>query len=147
MNKSLDYYSMDDMLSDDEILVRNTARQFTKDKILPIIRDYHRNAEFPKMLIKDMAKLGFLGITLPQQYGCADMDYRVYGLIMQELERGDSSIRSFASVQNSLVMYPIYAFGSEEQKRTWLPLLASGEKIGCFGLTEADFGSNPVGRW
>jgi glutaryl-CoA dehydrogenase len=92
-----------------------------------------------------MAELGFLGITLPEKYGCSEMNYTVYGLIMQELERGDSAIRSFASVQNSLVMYPIYAFGSEEQKQKWLPLLATGEKVGCFGLTEADFGSNPGG--
>ena len=145
MFEDLDYFNLDDVLSEEEKLVRNTSRQFTEDKIMPVIQEYHRKAEFPQELIKEMGNLGFLGITLPEKYGCAGMNYTIYGLIMQELERGDSSIRSFASVQNSLVMYPIYTFGSEEQKQKWLPKLASGIKIGCFGLTEPDFGSNPGG--
>jgi glutaryl-CoA dehydrogenase len=145
MFESLDYYRLDDSLSEDEKMVRATSRQFTEDKVLPIIRDYHRQAEFPKKLIQEMGNLGFFGVTLPEKYGCTGMNYTVYGLIMQELERGDSAIRSFASVQSSLVMFPIYEFGSEEQKQKWLPQLASGKKIGCFGLTEPDFGSNPSG--
>ena len=145
MFESLDYYRIDDLLSEEEKLARATSRQFTKDKVMPVIQEYHRKSEFPQQLIQEMGNLGFLGITLPEKYGCSEMNYTVYGLIMQELERGDSSIRSFASVQNSLVMYPIYTFGSEEQKQKWLPQLASGNKIGCFGLTEPDFGSNPGG--
>lgn len=145
MYESLDYFRLDDCLSEDEKLVRITARQFTENKVMPIIRDHHRKAEFPKKLIQTMGNLGFFGITLPEKYGCSGMNYTIYGLIMQELERGDSAIRSFASVQNSLVMYPIFTFGSEEQKQKWLPQLASGEKIGCFSLTEPDFGSNPGG--
>jgi len=145
MSESLDYYRLDDLLSEDEKLVRATTRQFTEEKVIPVIREYHRKAEFPKKLISEMGNLGFLGVTLPEKYGCAGMNYTVYGLIMQELEQGDSAIRSFASVQSSLVMYPIYAFGSEEQKQKWLPLLAAGKKNGCFGLTEPDFGSNPGG--
>ena len=145
MFESLDYYRLDDSLSEEEKMVRATSRQFVEDRIIPIIRDYHRKAEFPKELIQQMGNLGFLGVTLPEKYGCGGMNYTIYGLIMQELERGDSAIRSFASVQSSLVMYPIFAFGSEEQKHKWLPQLASGNKIGCFGLTEPDFGSNPGG--
>jgi len=145
MFEGLDYYGLDDLLSEEEKLARSTSRQFTEDKIIPVIQEYHRKAQFPQELIKEMGKLGFLGITIPEKYGCAGMNYTVYGLIMQELERGDSAIRSFASVQNSLVMYPIYTFGSELQKQKWLPQLASGNRIGCFGLTEPDFGSNPGG--
>jgi len=145
MFEGLDYYRLDDLLSEEEKLAQSTSRQFTEDKVMPVIQEYHRNAEFPMQLIKDMGDLGFFGVTLPEKYGCAGMNYTVYGIIMQELERGDSSIRSFASVQNSLVMYPIYTFGTEEQKNKWLPQLASGNKIGCFGLTEPDFGSNPGG--
>ena len=145
MFESLDYYRLVDLLSEEEKIVRATSRQFVEDRVIPIIRDYHRKAEFPKELIQQMGNLGFLGVTLPEKYGCGGMNYTIYGLIMQELERGDSAIRSFASVQSSLVMYPIFAFGSEEQKHKWLPQLASGNKIGCFGLTEPDFGSNPGG--
>jgi len=145
MFEGLDYYRLDDLLSEEEKLARSTSRQFTEDKVMPIIQEYHRMAEFPQELIKEMGDLGFLGVTLPEKYGCAEMNYTVYGLIMQELERGDSAIRSFASVQNSLVMYPIFTYGSEEQKQKWLPQLAAGNKIGCFGLTEPDFGSNPGG--
>jgi len=145
MFESLDYYRLNDLLSEEEKLARSSSRQFSEDLVLPVIQEYHRKAEFPKQLIKEMGNLGFLGVTFPEEYGCAGMNYTVYGLIMQELERGDSAIRSFASVQNSLVMYPIYKFGTEEQKQKWLPQLASGNKIGCFGLTESDFGSNPGG--
>ena len=145
MFEGLDYYRLDDLLTDEEKMVRGTSRQFTEDKILPIIRDYHRKAEFPTQVIREMGEIGFLGTTLPEKFGCAEMNYTSYGLIMQELERGDSAIRSFASVQSSLVMYPIYKFGSEDQKEKWLPKLATGEKVGCFGLTEPDFGSNPGG--
>jgi len=145
MFESLDYYRLNDLLSEEEKLARSSSRQFSEDLVLPVIQEYHRKAEFPKQLIKEMGNLGFLGITFPEEYGCAGMNYTAYGLIMQELERGDSAIRSFASVQNSLVMYPIYKFGTEEQKQKWLPQLASGNKIGCFGLTESDFGSNPGG--
>ena len=145
MFESLDYYRLDDVLSEEEKLVRTTSRQFTEDRVMPIIREYHRKAEFPSELITEMGKLGLLGSTLPEKFGCADMNYTSYGLMLQELERGDSAIRSFASVQSSLVMYPIYKFGSEEQKEKWLPQLATGNKVGCFGLTEPDFGSNPGG--
>jgi glutaryl-CoA dehydrogenase len=145
MFEGLDYYRLNDLLSEEEKMVRATSRQFIEDKVMPVIREYHRKAEFPEELIREMGKVGFLGSTLPEKHGCAGMNYTCYGLIMQELERGDSAIRSFASVQSSLVMYPIYVFGSEEQKQKWLPQLASGEKIGCFGLTEPDFGSNPGG--
>lgn len=145
MFEGLDYYRLDDLLTDEEKMVRNTSRQFVEDKIMPIIRDYHRKAEFPEHVVREMGNLGFLGATLPEKFGCAELNYTSYGLIMQELERGDSAIRSFASVQSSLVMYPIYKFGSEEQKERWIPQLATGEKLGCFGLTEPDFGSNPGG--
>src|SRR5579871_6621877 len=125
-------------------MVRQTARRFVDDEVLPVIRDCFREARFPRQLIPQMAALGFLGANL-EGYGCAGMSNVEYGLIMQELERGDSGLRSFVSVQGALVMYPIFAFGSEEQKRKWLPALAKGEKIGCFGLTEPDHGSDPGG--
>jgi len=145
MYESIDYYKLDDWFSDEEKMVRTTTRQFTEDRVIPIISEFHRKSEFPVDLVEEMGKIGLLGATLPEKYGCASMNYTSYGLIMQELERGDSSIRSFASVQSSLVMFPIYKFGTEEQKNKWLPELASGKKIGCFGLTEPDFGSNPGG--
>ncbi|MBV6513276.1 MAG: acyl-CoA dehydrogenase family protein [Ignavibacteriales bacterium] len=141
----VDYFNMDELLSEDEIMVRDSVRDFVSAEVIPIIEEYNRESKFPHHLIPKMAELGLFGITLPQKYGCAGMNSVVYGLAMQELERGDSGIRSFVSVQSSLVMYPIYTFGSEEQKDFWLPKLATGEKIGCFGLTEPDFGSNPGG--
>lgn len=143
--QSPDYYSTESLLAEDEILVRNTVRDFVEDNVLPIIEQHNRAATFPVHLVKQMAELGLFGATLPAKYGCAELNNVAYGLMMQELERGDSGIRSFASVQSALVMYPIYTFGSEQQKDVWLPQLAKGEKIGCFGLTEPDFGSNPGG--
>ncbi len=143
--KSVDYYNFDSLLTEEEILIRNTIREFVDDNILPIIEDYYMKGEFPAQLVPKMAEMGMFGATLPAKYGCAEMNNVAYGLVMQELERGDSGVRSFASVQSSLVMYPIYTFGSEAQKNYWLPKLARAEKIGCFGLTEPDFGSNPGG--
>ena len=143
--QGLDYYDIGLQLSEEETLVRNTVREFVDDNILPIIEKYNREGVFPIQLVKQMAELGLFGATLPAKYGCAELNNVAYGLMMQELERGDSGIRSFASVQSALVMYPIHAFGSEEQKDYWLPKLATGEKIGCFGLTEPDYGSNPGG--
>lgn len=141
----VDYYNIESLLSEEEILVRDSVREFVSDQIIPIIEKYNREGSFPMDLIPKMAELNLFGITLPAKYGCAGLNNVAYGLAMQELERGDSGIRSFVSVQSALVMYPIYAFGSEEQKDYWLPLLAKGEKIGCFGLTEPDYGSNPGG--
>ena len=140
----VDYMQFDSLLSEQERLVRQTAGQFVDDRVLPVIRDAFNKAEFPKQLIPEMAQLGFLGANL-EGYGCAGMNNVEYGLIMQELERGDSGLRSFVSVQGGLVMYPIYTYGSDEQKERWLPKLQSGEAIGCFGLTEPQFGSNPAG--
>jgi len=140
-----DYYLLDELLTDEHKLIRDTARAFVKKSISPIIEEACQKAEFPKQIIKGLAEIGAFGPTIPREYGGAGLDYISYGIIMQEIERGDSGIRSTASVQGSLVMYPIYAFGSEEQKKKWLPLLASGDKIGCFGLTEPDHGSNPSG--
>lgn len=141
----VDYASLDGMLSQEELLVRQTVREFVDEHVLPIIERHNREGTFPRDLIGKMASLGMFGSTLPARYGGAEMNNVAYGLVMQELERGDSGVRSFASVQSALVMYPIFAYGSEEQKSAWLPLLARGEKIGCFGLTEPDFGSNPGG--
>jgi glutaryl-CoA dehydrogenase len=141
----VDYYQLDELLSEDEVLVRNTVREFVEEKVLPIIEKHYEDGTFPMHLIPQMAELGLFGSTLPAKYGCAEMNNVAYGLLMQELERGDSGIRSFASVQSGLVMYPIFAFGSEAQKEHWLPKLASGQAIGCFGLTEPDYGSNPGG--
>ena len=141
----VDFYNLDSLLSEEELLVRNTVREFVEDNVLPIIEKHNRAGTFPVDLVKKMAELGMFGSTLPAKYGCAEMNNVAYGLVMQELERGDSGVRSFASVQSGLVMYPIYTFGSEAQKDFWLPKLASGDKIGCFGLTEPDFGSNPAG--
>jgi glutaryl-CoA dehydrogenase len=140
----VDYLRIDSLFSGQELLVRETARRFVDERVLPLIRDCYRDARFPKELIPEMASLGFLGANL-EGYGCAGMSNVEYGLVMQELERGDSGLRSFVSVQGALVMYPILTFGSEEQKQTWLPRLQSGTAIGCFGLTEPGFGSNPAG--
>lgn len=140
-----DYYALDELLSEEERLVRQTVSDFVDAEVLPIIERHAREGTFPMDLVQKIGELGLFGITLPQEYGCAGLNNICYGLAMQELERGDSGVRSFASVQSSLVMYPINAFGSEEQKRKWLPRLAKGEAIGCFGLTEPDYGSNPAG--
>ncbi len=140
----VDYLQFDSLLTEQELLVRQTARQFTDERILPIVREAYSKGTFPRQIVPELARLGFLGANL-EGYGCAGMNNVEYGLIMQELERGDTGIRSFVSVQGALVMYAIHALGSEEQKQRWLPLLQSGEAIGCFGLTEPDFGSNPSG--
>ena len=140
----VDYIQFDSLLSEQELLVRQTARQFVDERVVPIIREAYNNAIFPTGLIREMGELGFFGANL-EGYGCAGMNSVEYGLIMQELERGDSGLRSFASVQGALVMYPIHTYGSEEQKQRWLPKLQSGAAVGCFGLTEPDFGSNPAG--
>jgi glutaryl-CoA dehydrogenase len=142
--RGVDFIGFDSLLNDDERLVRDTSRRFVEDNVVPIIEECNRAGRFPRELVKPMAELGFFGSSL-HGYGCAGMSNVEYGLVMQELERGDSGIRSFVSVQSALVMYPIFAFGSEEQKRQWLPALQSGDKLGCFGLTEPDFGSNPGG--
>jgi glutaryl-CoA dehydrogenase len=142
--RGVDYFSVDSLFSEEELMVRQTARRFADERILPLIRDCYRDARFPKELVGEMADLGFLGANL-EGYGCAGMSNVEYGLIMQELERVDSGVRSFVSVQGALVMYPIHRYGSEDQKQQWLPLLQSGKAIGCFGLTEPDFGSNPGG--
>jgi glutaryl-CoA dehydrogenase len=140
----VDYVLIDSQLSEQELLVRQTARQFVDERVLPVIRDAFRDATFPRALVSEMGRLGFFGANL-EGYGCAGMNNVEYGLVMQELERGDSGVRSFASVQAALVMYPILTYGSEEQKQRWLPRLQSGEALGCFGLTEPGFGSNPAG--
>src|SRR5580692_3049830 len=140
--QNFDFLNLDSTLSEDELLVRRTARDFVEDNIVPIVEDCFREGRFPRELVPLMGKLGFFGATL-EGYGCAGMSNVEYGLVMQELERGDSGLRSMVSVQSALVMYPIYAFGSEAQKDKWLPLLQQGKAIGCFGLTEPQFGSNP----
>jgi glutaryl-CoA dehydrogenase len=140
----VDYLQIDSLFSEQELLVRQTARQFVEDRAIPLVRDCFRDARFPKELIPEFGRLGFLGANL-EGYGCAGMSNIEYGLVMQELERADSGLRSFASVQGALVMYPILTYGSEEQKERWLPKLQSGQAIGCFGLTEPGFGSNPAG--
>jgi glutaryl-CoA dehydrogenase len=140
-----DFYNVDDLLTEEHILIRNSVRDWVKRELSPIIEEYAQKAEFPHHIIKGLGEIGAFGPQLPAEYGCGGMDYITYGLIMQELERCDSGIRSTASVQGSLVMYPIYKFGSEEQKRKYLPKLAKGELMGCFGLTEPDHGSNPSG--
>src|SRR5213080_3836463 len=142
--RGVDFPEFDSLLTHEERSVRDTARKFIEDNLILIIEECNRAGRFPRELVKPMAELGFFGASL-KGYGCAGMSNVEYGLVMQEMERGDSGVRSFVSVQSALVMYPIYAFGSEEQKKTWLPALQSGEKIGCFGLTEPDFGSNPGG--
>ncbi|TRZ46319.1 acyl-CoA dehydrogenase family protein [Robertkochia solimangrovi] len=143
--ESPDYYNIDDLLTEEQLLVRDATRQWVKRDLSPIIEDYAQKAEFPRQLLNGLAEIGAFGPYIPEDYGGAGLDQISYGLIMQEIERGDSGIRSTASVQSSLVMYPIFAYGSEEQKRKFLPKLASGELIGCFGLTEPDHGSNPGG--
>jgi glutaryl-CoA dehydrogenase len=140
-----DFLSIDSVLSEEERAVRDSVRQFVDEHVLPIIGECYVEGHFPKQLVPQMAELGLFGANLPEEYGCAGLNNVAYGLIMQELERGDSGVRSFASVQGALVMYPIFTFGSDEQKRCYLPKMASGEVIGCFGLTEPDYGSNPAG--
>ena len=142
--RGVDFLGFDGLLSEDELLVRDTSRKFIEENLIPIIEDCNRAGRFPRELVKPMAELGFFGASL-KGYGCAGMSNVEYGLVMQEMERGDSGVRSFVSVHSALVMYPIFTFGSEEQKQTWLPALQKGEKLGCFGLTEPDFGSNPSG--
>jgi glutaryl-CoA dehydrogenase len=142
--KNVDFIGFDAMLSEDERMVRETARRFIEDNLIPIIEECNREGRFPRELVKPMGEMGFFGANL-HGYGCAGMSNVEYGLVTQEMERGDSGIRSFVSVQSALVMFPIYTFGSDEQKDEWLPAMAKGEKLGCFGLTEPDFGSNPGG--
>jgi glutaryl-CoA dehydrogenase len=142
--RGVDYMLVDTCFDEQELMVRQTAREFVDGRAMPVVRDCYRDGRFPNELIPEMGRLGFLGANL-QGWGCAGMSNVEYGLIMQELERGDSGLRSFVSVQGALVMYPIWKFGSEEQKNRWLPALQKGEVIGCFGLTEPDFGSNPAG--
>ncbi len=142
--QGFDFLHLDSSFSEEELLVRKTARDFVDDNLIPIIEECFREGRFPRELVPAMGELGFFGANL-QGYGCAGMSNVEYGLVMQELERGDSGFRSFVSVQSALVMYPVYAFGSDEQKNTWLPAMAAGEKLGCFGLTEPGFGSNPGG--
>jgi glutaryl-CoA dehydrogenase len=140
-----DYYELDSLLSEEERMVRDTVREWVDDVLIPIIGDAYIERRFPKEIIPQLGELGVLGANLPEEYGCAGLNNVAYGLIMQELERGDSGIRSFASVQGALCMYPIHAFGSEDQKQQYLPKMATGEIIGCFGLTEPDYGSDPGG--
>src|SRR5215212_6191352 len=140
-----DYYQVDDLLTAEHKLIRETARAWVKKEVSPIVEDACQKAEFPKHLIKGLAEIGAFGPYIPTEYGGGGLDQVSYGLIMQELERGDSGIRSTASVQSSLVMYPIYTYGSEEQRKKYLPKLASGEWMGCFGLTDPNHGSNPNG--
>ncbi|MEJ6980365.1 acyl-CoA dehydrogenase family protein [Pedobacter sp. P351] len=142
---SPDYYLLDDLLTEEHKLIRETVREWVKKELSPIIEDYAQKAEFPKILLHGLAQIGAFGPTIPQEYSGAGLDNIAYGIMMQELERGDSGIRSTASVQGSLVMYPIFSFGSDQQKQNYLPKLASGELMGAFGLTEPDFGSNPSG--
>ena len=143
--QGVDFFGIDSLLTEEEIAIRDTVRRWVDDAVMPIIGDHFVAGEFPIQLAPQMAELGLFGANLPEEYGCAGLNNVAYGLIMQELERGDSGVRSFASVQGALVMYPIFSFGSDEQKKEWLPKLASGEAIGCFGLTEPDYGSNPAG--
>lgn len=145
MFTGVNFFLTDELLSEEERMVRDTVRQYVEKRFLPLAAEYHDKAEFPLEVIPELAQMGLLGVTIPQEYGAAGSSYYIYGLAMQELERGDSGLRSFASVQGSLVMFPIYRYGSEAQKQKWLPLLASGERIGCFGLTEPDHGSDPGG--
>src|SRR5580693_8773492 len=142
--RGVDYLCIDSLFNEQELLVRQTARQFVDDRVLPVIRDCYRDARFPCDLVPEMGRLGFFGANL-EGSGCAGTSNVEYGLIMQELERGDSGVRSFVSVQGALVMYPIFTYGSPEQKEKWLPRLQSGQAVGCFGLTEPQFGSNPGG--
>ena len=143
--QSPDYFNLDELLTDEHKLIRESVRNYVKKEISPIIEDYAQKAEFPQQIVKQLGDLGCFGPTIPHEYGGGGLDYISYGLMMQELERGDSGVRSTASVQGSLVMFPIYAYGSEEQRKKYLPKLASGEWLGCFGLTEPDHGSDPSG--
>jgi glutaryl-CoA dehydrogenase len=143
--EGVDFYDVGALLSEEERAVQGTVRQWVDDRLMPVINQHYLEGKFPLQLVPEMAQLGFFGANLPEEYGCAGLNNVAYGLIMQELERGDSGVRSFASVQGALVMYPIHAFGSEEQRKRWLPKMAAGEVIGCFGLTEPDYGSNPGG--
>ena len=141
----MDFLGINEHFSEEEIMVQNMAHEFVSKEVMPIIEENYKNGTFPEELIKKISAQGFLGCNLPTDYGCGGMSSTAYGLICQELERADSGVRSFVSVQGSLVMYPIYKYGSEEQRKKWLPKMAKGEKIGCFGLTEPNFGSNPSG--
>lgn len=143
--KGVDYFNIEALLSEEERMIRDTTRDFVTGEVIPIIEKHNQAMTFPLDLVPKMAELGFFGPTLPTEYGGLGINNVAYGLMMAELERGDSGLRSFASVQSGLVMYPIFTYGSEEQKKKWLPAMAKGEKIGCFGLTEPDFGSNPGG--
>ncbi len=143
--QSPDYFNVDELLTDEHKLIRESVRNYVKKEISPIIEDYAQRAEFPQQIIKQLGDLGCFGPTVPEQYGGGGLDYISYGLMMQELERGDSGVRSTASVQGSLVMFPIYQYGNEEQRHKYLPKLASGEWLGCFGLTEPNHGSDPGG--
>ncbi|MEO5999872.1 MAG: acyl-CoA dehydrogenase family protein [Chitinophagaceae bacterium] len=143
--QSPDYFLLDEVLTEEQILIRDSVRNYVKKEISPIIEDYAQRAEFPHHIVKQLGDLGCFGPTIPVEYGGGGLDYISYGLMMQELERGDSGVRSTASVQGSLVMFPIYEYGTEEQRKKYLPKLASGEWLGCFGLTEPDHGSNPSG--
>ena len=141
----MDFLGINEHFSEEEVMVQNMAREFVYKEVMPIIEENYKNGTFPEELIKKISAQGFLGCNLPIEYGCGGMSSTAYGLICQELERADSGVRSFVSVQGSLVMYPIYKYGSEEQRKRWLPEMAKGKKIGCFGLTEPNFGSNPSG--
>ena len=143
--EGIDFYDLDSLFTEEERMIRDTVRAFVADRVMPIIGEAYIERKFPKQLIPELGELGVYGANLPEKYGCAGLNNVSYGLIMQELERGDSGIRSFVSVQGALVMYPIFAFGSEEHRTEWLPKLATGEAIGCFGLTEPDYGSDPGG--
>jgi glutaryl-CoA dehydrogenase len=143
MYQGTDFYEISGLLSEEERMIQKTVRDFVQDEYIPKVAEYHRKGIFPKSIVPQLGELGILGLTIPEKFGCAGLSYTIYGLVMQELERGDSGLRSFISVQSSLVMYPILTYGSDEQKTHWLPLLAKGEKIGCFGLTEPDHGSDP----
>src|SRR5213594_4074908 len=141
----VDFYEIDSLLTEEERQIRDQVRGWVEDRYLPLIEKAYEEGTFPHEVIPEIAELGLLGSTLPEKYGCAGVNATAYGLAMQELERGDSGLRSFASVQGALAMYPIYAYGSEAQRMKWLPRMAKGELVGCFGLTEPDFGSNPAG--
>src|SRR5205814_4444626 len=141
----VDFYDIDSLLSEEERQIRDHVRDWVEERYLPLVEKAYEQAYFPAEVIPEIAELGLLGATLPEKYGCAGVNATAYGLAMQELERGDSGLRSIASVQGSLAMYPIHAYGSEEQRTRWLPRMAKGEVVGCFGLTEPDFGSNPSG--
>lgn len=141
----MDFLGISEHFTEEEMMVQKMASEFVSKEVMPIIEENYKKGTFPKELISKISKQGFLGCNLPSEYGCGGMSSTAYGLICQELERADSGVRSFVSVQGSLVMYPIYAYGSEEQRKKWLPKMAKGEVIGCFGLTEPNFGSNPSG--